>query len=292
MSQTPPVHPAWIDRHPRELCEEIGHKPRKSLGQNFLVSGAALDRIAALAQLSPDETVLEIGTGFGRLTARLAAQAGRVVSIEYDEMLHWAASQLLEGYGNVELVHGDFLAGKHRINPLLTQMLSPGPIKVVANLPYGISSPAVTNLLEWQATVSELYVMLQREVADRVTARPGTHRYGALTVCVDYWATAQKVLTLTRGHFWPAPAVDSSVVHIARRPERERSEMYHVFSTVVSTLFSMRRKTLAAALKKTWGKQKAADVLARLQLSPRIRVEHLGVRDFEAIAGLVGRPGQ
>lgn len=290
--------PYGPERHPRDVLREHGIRPRKGLGQNFLVAGRNLDRIVEAAGICADEAVLEIGTGLGRLTARIAERAARAVSVEIDRALHELAVENLRAFANVVLLCGDFLQSKHRINPAATKAVKDAtggraqPLKVVSNLPYSISSPAIVNLLEWDVPPGEMYVMLQKEVADRLTARPGTREYGPLTVFVDYWASVERLFSIPRRCFWPAPEVSSSLVKISRRPQRQRTEEYATFSTVVRKLFAARRKTLASALRGGWGRETSQEVPERLGMDPRTRAENLATADFEAIASLIGQRAQ
>ena len=294
------MHPeaAPRDAHPREILLGHGLRPRKGFGQNFLVAGADLDRVADAAELGPDDVALEVGTGLGHLTARLAARAGFVVSVEVDRGLHRVASERLRGLGNVALLCADFLASKHRIAPEVTEAVRealsrrPGPLKVVSNLPYNISSPAVVNLLEWELPVSAMWLTVQKEVAERLTAAPGTAQYGPLTVVVDYWATVQPVFRLPPQAFWPMPEVSSVLVAVARRPERVRTEGYEAFTKAVRRLFGGRRKTLGTLVRAGWGASAVDAVRDGLGLDLRARPQTLTTAQFEAIARTIGPPAQ
>jgi 16S rRNA (adenine1518-N6/adenine1519-N6)-dimethyltransferase len=288
----------WPDRHPRDLLKEHGIRPRKAFGQHFLVSGGNLNRIVEVAEITPDEVVLEIGTGLGRLTARIAARAGAVVTVEIDRALHGIAAAHLSEAQNVRLLCCDFLESKHCIDPAALIAVQEamasldGPLKVVSNLPYSISSPAIVNLLEWQVDMSGMYLMLQREVAERLVADPGTKQYGPLTVFVDYWAAVQKLFGLPRRAFWPVPEVSSTLVKIARRPGRRLTERYPPFAATVRRLFMGRRKTLRHSLRAGWGREAADRALEQLGFDARQRVENLRTADFEAIAEAAGPPQQ
>ncbi|MDP6439822.1 MAG: 16S rRNA (adenine(1518)-N(6)/adenine(1519)-N(6))-dimethyltransferase RsmA [Candidatus Brocadiia bacterium] len=210
--------------HPKPILQRLGIRPRRRLGQNFLISDQLLDRIVELAGVGPEDAVLEIGTGLGRLTARLADRARAVVSVEIDPGLYAAALDRLAGLENVTLVNADFLARKHLINPeverALRQAAGDGPFKVVANLPYQISSPGIINLLEWEPQPAEIDVMLQAEVADRLTAGPGTPQYGPLTVFAAYWADVERLMKVPPSAFWPQPQVGSAFVRITPRTSK------------------------------------------------------------------------
>lgn len=288
--------PAEPTRHPRDLLKAHGLRPRKALGQNFLVSAANLDRVVDAAGLAADDAVLEIGTGLGRLTERLAARAGHVVSVEMDRGFHHVASGRLAETANAELLCCDFLESKHRINPLVREAVCragvtpDNPLKVVSNLPYGISSPAIVNLLEWDVPVGEMHLMLQKEVAARLAARPGTKQYGPLTAFVRYWAEAEVLFRLPRQAFWPVPEVASAFVRIARDPQRTRTAQYDVFAAVVARLLQNRRKTLRAVLRTGWGREAAERVTEELGTDLQRRVGEVGPDELEALARVLGPP--
>jgi 16S rRNA (adenine1518-N6/adenine1519-N6)-dimethyltransferase len=285
-----------MDQHPRDLLARNGLRPRHRLGQNFLVSGATLDRIVDSSALSPEDVVLEIGTGLGRLTARLAAHAGHVVTVEVDRELASVAAKHLGDIANVTVVCCDFLQGKHAIDPTVTDAVRArlpadgAPLRVVSNLPYCISSPAIVNLLEWDVPVGEVFVMVQKEVADRLDAQPGTKDYGPLTVCVNYWARVERLFAVPRQAFWPQPEVASSFVHIARRADRERTDAYAAFAATVRRLFTTRRKTLGSTLRSGWGPEAARGLVDGLGLAPEIRAETLSPEQIERLVEIIGPP--
>jgi len=190
----------------------------------------------------------------------------------------------------VALLRCDFLESKHRISQAVADAVrsalaeSELPLKVVSNLPYSISSPAVVNLLEWDLEPACMCLTLQREVAERMAARPGTKQYGSLTVGVDYWATVEELFALPPGAFWPRPDVSSVVVKIVRRRDRQRSAGYELFARTVRRLFTSRRKTVARALRMAWDRETARSIIASVGLEPATRVEQLTTEQFEAIA--------
>lgn len=281
---------AWLKAHPREVLREHGLWASKYRGQNFLVSSSVMERIVKSAGIRSDEVVLEVGTGLGRLTACLAVGAAHVVSVEVDEGLYGIAQANLADYGNVTLLLCDFLESKHRIQPAVTEAVREAlreterALRVVSNLPYGISSPAVVNLLEWELEPEHMYLTLQREVADRMTAEPGTGDYGPLTVFVRYWAEAEVLFNLGSADFWPAPDVTSSFVHLSRWRKAGRAEAYDSFARTVRELFTYRRKTVRRALRLALDGERARKVLDKCGLEGDKRVDNLTVGDFEAIA--------
>ena len=300
----------------------MGMRAARGLGQIFLVSPKNMDRIVEAARIEPDDVVLEIGTGLGRLAARLAARACAVVSVEIDERLCQAARARLAEFANVTLLCCDFLASKHRINPAVTAALlpccgaaprlgavcfpesrrgcaaearrsmlsrepAPRRAKVVSNLPYRISSPAIINMLEWEVPLAEIDVMVQSEVAQRLTARPGEAAYGPLTVSAAYHAEVEQLFSLPPSAFWPRPAVSSSFLRITPRLPERHAQSYRVFCEVVSKLLQSRRKTLAHALEIGWGHAKAKLVLGRVHSDPALRPGRLDVADFVRIADVL-----
>ncbi len=282
--------------HPREVLERAGIRASRSLGQNFLVPTQIMDRMVECAAPGVRQVVLEIGMGLGRLTARLARRAAHVVSVEIHEQLHRIALQNLGGSHNVTLLRCDFLDSKHAINPQVTEAaLAAGadsnrPLMVVSNLPYGISSPAIVNLLEWQVAVRDMWLMLQREVAERVLAAPGTSEYGPLTVFVDYWGRAARQFDVPRRAFWPAPKVDSTVVRIQVHRGPCSAELYHVFAALVTRLFMHRRKTLRRTLTDAYDGETARSVLKALDVEGNARVETLTAEQLLLAARTVARP--
>jgi len=284
------------DRHPRELLAARGVRPRRALGQNFLVAPRDLDRLAQAAALRSRDVVLEVGTGLGRLTRRLAARARHVVSVELDRALHAIAAELLRDNENVTLLRCDFLSGKHRIAPPVTRAVeaalsSPAAVlRVVSNLPYSISSSAIVNLLEWDLPVRDMHVMVQREVADRLIARPGTGAYGPLSVFVGYWARVKVLFRLPPRAFWPRPEVSSSFVKIEPRRDAGKGPQYETFVAVVRRLFAGRRKTLGRLLREAWDEATARRALQALGLTPQTRPGELSVGQFTALAAEAGRP--
>jgi len=279
--------------HPRQLLSAFGLRAKEGIGQNFLVSDRALDRIVTLAGVDSGDVVLEIGTGLGRLTERLARRAGRVVSVEIDAGLARAAGGRLAGFENVCLLCCDFLQGKHRINATVTGAVQQalggavGSFKVVSNLPYCISSPALVCLLEWEVPPRAVYVMVQSEVAERLIAPPGSREYGPLTVFVQYRADVERLFTLPPGAFWPPPKVSSSFIRLVPSAPHPVAADYELFREVVNVLFQNRRKTLRHALHIGWADATAHRILQGTNLPQQVRPEELAVEDFVSIANLL-----
>lgn len=216
----------------------------KKLGQNFLIDPEIVRDIVEAADITPGETVLEIGPGIGTLTQGLAEAKANVVAVELDNRLPEVLAKTLAGYDNVRIVHGDIL----KVN--IPEIVASETFKVVANLPYYITTPIIMALLERRLPVTKLVTMVQKEVADRMVAQPGKKDYGALSVAVQYYTEPEIVADVPPKSFIPAPAVDSVVICCDVRKEPAvvvKSEK--MFFRVVKAAFSQRRKTLSNALK-------------------------------------------
>uniref|UniRef100_A0A7C1IZT5 Ribosomal RNA small subunit methyltransferase A n=1 Tax=Ammonifex degensii TaxID=42838 RepID=A0A7C1IZT5_9THEO len=270
----------------KELLRRHQIRPKKRWGQNFLINPGIVDKIMAVAEISPDDTVIEIGPGMGALTARLAEQANRVVAVELDRSLVALLRGELAAYGNLRVVEGDAL--RVDFDALVKDSGGTFPYKVVANLPYYITTPLLTRLLSGDFAVSLLVIMVQKEVALRLVARPGTKEYGSLSVLAQFRSEPDLVAVISRGSFFPAPAVDSAVVRLRVRtmpPVLVTDEA--LFFRVVRAAFGQRRKTLLNALagaglgpdRPTW-----EAILKRAGIDPQRRGETLTLAEFAAIA--------
>lgn len=266
----------------------FGIRPRKRWGQHFLVSRRALDQILAASDLTGQDTVLEIGAGLGTLTAALARCAGRVVAVEIDRALRPALQAAVGSCPNVQTVIGDVQTLD--IAALLGS--GAGPRKVVANLPYNVASALIVALLEPSLRLQRMVVTVQREVADRLAAPPGTKDYGVLTVAAQFRAETTLVTTLPASAFMPPPDVESAVVRLDRREHpvcAVRDE--GMFFRVVRAAFSQRRKTVRNALAGGYPMSTSDAEAACLQagIAPGRRGETMGLVEFAALADAVGR---
>ncbi len=253
-------------------------RAKKSLGQNFLKDPHYLKKIVDAANIGPADQVLEIGPGLGHLTRELAARAGRLLAIELDERLIERLRSDFAGASNVTIVHGDALE-----YPFETLE---GRWKVVANLPYYISTPIIQRLIRFREKFTTLTLMLQKEVAERVAAPPGGKEYGYLSVLVQFYTAPRVEFTVPAGAFTPAPEVDSAVMtlRVRERPAAPvRDEDFLI--VVVKAAFSQRRKTLRNALKKLGLSGEVMDRLhAAIGIDPGRRAETLSVEDFCRLA--------
>lgn len=266
----------------RDLIRAEGFRFDKSLGQNFVFDGNLLGAIAADAGVCKDDTVVEIGTGAGTLTAALAERAGRVVSFEVDERLRDILSLSLQGRDNVEVVFRDVL----RMKDCEIETLTGGSFRVVANLPYCVTSPMIMRFVESALPVTGITVMVQKEVADRLCAAPATPDYAAITLAVRIFGDARVTRTVSRKMFMPPPNVDSAVVRIDRAEDRLAGENVPFVKKLVRAGFAMRRKTLVNNLCSALSlpREKAEAAVVAAGFSPMVRGETLSLEDYVALA--------
>ena len=257
-------------------------KADKNLGQNFLVEESVVNRIAKAAELTPEDTVLEIGPGIGTLTQALAMTGASVVSVELDKRLIPVLQETVGAYKNVRVVQGDIL----KIN-ILETVQGATPFKVCANLPYYITTPIIMNLLEQKLPLERLVVMVQKEVAERMTASPGGRDYGAISVAMQYYTEPKIAFIVKAGSFLPAPKVDSAVLVCKKRskpPVDVPDEK--TFFKVVAAAFSVRRKMLTNSLKNMGGQttEQVKAWLGRAGIDGTRRAETLSLEEFASLA--------
>ena len=259
---------------------------RKRFGQNFLIDKGVLEDTVRAAGIGPEDFVLEIGPGIGTLTQYLAQAAGHVCSVELDRSLEPVLADTLSGWKNVEILWGDIL--KTDLRKLAEEKNGGRPLKVAANLPYYITTPIIMKLLEGEAPVSGITVMVQKEVADRMMAVPGTKDYGALSLAVQYYSKPERVRIVHPSSFIPRPGVDSAVMNLARYEEppvmcRDKDLLFRV----IRASFGQRRKKLVNGVSSGAGleytKEEVAEALAAAGLSPDVRGEALTLAEFAAL---------
>ncbi len=274
----------------RSTLRRFGIRPAKRWGQHFLVSRRALDRILEVADLSPADSVLEVGAGIGTLTAALAQRAGRVTAIEVDRRLLPALTAGVASYANVRIVAGDALEADLAAlldDPVGTPDARHAARKAVANLPYNIAAPVLIRLLDPRLRVIRIVVTVQREVAERIAAAPGTDAYGRLSVAVRYRAVPRIVARIPPGAFLPRPEVESAVVEIvpSSHPPVDVPDEAEFFR-IVAAGFGHRRKTLRGALTHGLrvGGEEVASACAAAGVNPRARAETLDLEAFAALA--------
>lgn len=265
---------------PRQVLREFDIQPKKSLGQNFLVDEGAAENIAAAADLTPDDVVLEVGPGLGALTRCLAGACARVVAVELDQRLIPVLQHTLAGFPNVEIVHGDVME-------LQPSAMLPATYKVVANIPYYITSALLRHLLEADVRPSLMVLTVQEEVARRIVARPDD--MNLLAVGVQFYGRAQIVSRLKPGAFYPAPKVRSAVVrvdlHSEGQPVLDVADV-DLFFRLARAGFGQRRKQLRNALVSgtEWSRSEVEEALAAASVDPRRRAETLTLEEWAALA--------
>ena len=271
--------------------QQAGIKPRTDLGQNFLIDMNLQRVLLETAQIGPDDVVLEVGTGTGSLTLQMAPLAAAVVSVEVDRDLHQLAGEELFDFSNVTLLHADVLKSKSRIEPAVLEavqrQLEAGPQrrwKLVANLPYNVATPLISNLLALDRPPSTMTVTLQKEMADRMVARPGVKDYGALAIWIQSQCRAEIVRVLAPSVFWPRPKVSSAFVQIVLDETlRQRIPDRAFFHEFVRAMFAHRRKVLRSVLhsaRKQFSKGQVDELLAGLKLEPTLRAERLTLEEM------------
>ena len=269
----------------REFLKRTGRNPNQKLGQHFLIDPHALQEIAWSAKLTDADFVLEIGAGLGFLTSVLAATAKSVVAIEIDEFLYAELQLKFSRIPHISLIQGDIL--KQNLHALLNDF-PPQNTKIVANLPYYITTPVLWALLKYHQKIGSCVLTMQTEVAERIISPPGNKRYGALSIGVSYYAEAEIVHRIPPNQFFPSPQVDSSVLKLQMRDTPQVTVQNEaLFFRIVRAAFQSRRKMLRNALLKN-GVFISADVLnavcAQLAIDPRRRGETLDIAEFAALA--------
>lgn len=265
--------------NPKEFFTNERAYPRKSLGQNFLTDRRVIERIVEVAEISIEDDVLEIGPGVGALTLALADKAGRVVAIEKDERVMSRLHELLDSRRNVELVFGDCLKIDY------ASYYRDKKMKVVSNLPYSISSPVILKLLKDREMCSSLILMLQLEVGERITARPGGKQYGSLSVLVQTFMDVEIKFRVPPSAFWPKPKVDSAVLKFVPLPQpRVPIKDEVLYEKVLRAAFSSRRKMLGNSLRSILSKDEAESVLDSCGIDRRRRAETLTIHEFGLLA--------
>ena len=272
----------------KNIEARFGFATSKGLGQNFLLDSTVLDKIAESAALGYG--ALEIGPGFGVLTKKLSESAEKVVSVEIDSRLIPVLEFTLADCDNVKIIEGDIL--KLDINALLEREFGGKSVSIAANLPYYITTPILTRLIEARLPVKNIVVMVQKEVAERIAAQPGGKEYGALTVLCAYYTKPRLVATVPANSFYPAPKVDSAVLcmEVLDKPSVCPKDE-KLFFRVVRSAFLHRRKTLSNCLSADFGIEKTAlsDMLENLGINPLVRGERLSLAEFTMVSDELGK---
>jgi len=277
-------------KHTIEIIQKYGFAFQKKFGQNFLIDTHVLDKIIAAAGVTADDMVLEIGPGIGTMTQRLAQAARRVVAVEIDTNLIPILGETLGDYENVTVINEDIL--KVDIRKLAEEYNEGRPIKVVANLPYYITTPIIMGLFESGVPIDNITVMVQKEVADRMQVGPGSKDYGALSLAVQYYARPYIAANVPPNCFIPRPGVGSAVIRLTRHSEppvqvKDRDLMFRL----IRASFNQRRKTLQNGLNNSpelsFTKEEIAAAIEKLGLPAAVRGETLTLEQFAKLADLL-----
>ncbi len=261
---------------------------QKKFGQNFLIDPHVLEKIVDAAQITAQDCVLEIGPGIGTMTQYLAESAGEVVAVEIDRALIPILQDTLSAYDNVTIINEDIL--KVDVQQIVEERNQGRPIKVVANLPYYITTPIIMSLLENHVPLQSITIMVQKEVAERMQVGPGTKDYGALSLAVQYYARPEIVAHVPANCFMPRPNVDSTVIRLTRydEPPVEVKDERHMFALIRAS-FNQRRKTLANGLANGMGisREQVNAALEEMGLPATIRGEALTLEQFARLSNLL-----
>ncbi len=274
------------------VLQRYGFNFQKKYGQNFLIDTHVLDKIIGAAQIGPDDFVLEIGPGIGTMTQYLAEAAREVVAVEIDTKLIPILQDTLKEYDNVTVLNEDIL--KVDIRKIAEEKNGGKPIKVVANLPYYITTPIIMGLFESEVPLDSITVMVQKEVADRMQVGPGTKDYGALSLAVQYYAEPYIVANVPPNCFIPRPTVGSAVIRLTRYQEKpvKVNDASFMFK-IIRASFNQRRKTLQNGLYNSSElripKEKTVAALEEMGLTPTIRGEKLSLEEFAQLSDILGR---
>lgn len=263
---------------------------QKRFGQNFLIDAHILDKIVSGALVCEDDCVLEIGPGIGTMTQYLAERARKVIAVEIDKALIPILEDTLSSYDNVTVINDDIL--KVDINSLVKEYNNSKPIKVVANLPYYITTPIIMGLFEADVPIDSITIMIQKEVADRMQEGPGTKDYGALSLAVQFYSKPEVIAYVSPECFIPKPNVGSAVIKLKRYEEapvdvKDKDFMFRL----IRAAFNQRRKTLVNSIGNSGNnisKDKIVEALQRMGLSESIRGERLSLEEFAALSNILG----
>ena len=273
----------------KAVLEAHGFSFKKQYGQNFLIDGNILDKIIESADITKDDFVLEIGPGIGTMTQRLCEEAKEVVAVEIDKTLLPVLEDTLSTYKNVTVINEDIL--QVDIKKLAEEKNEGKPIKVVANLPYYITTPIIMELFESHVPLESITIMVQKEVADRMQEGPGSKEYGALSLAVQYYSAPEVVCVVPPSCFMPQPKVASSVITLRchEKPPVECNEK--LLFQLIRASFNQRRKTLQNGLSNGlhFSKEEISQAIAEAGFSPTIRGEALSLQDFARLADILSR---
>lgn len=273
-----------------EIISKYNFNFKKDFGQNFLIDGNVLQRIVECAEVTADDTVIEIGPGIGSMTQYLCRAAKHVIAIEIDKTLIPILEETLGEYDNIKIINEDVL--KVDLKAIAEEYNGGKPVKVVANLPYYITTPIIMGLFEKDVPIDSITVMVQKEVADRMQVGPGTKDYGALSLAVQYYSKPHIVLNVSPECFVPKPKVGSAVIRMDKykEPHVKARDSKFMFK-IIRAAFNQRRKTLANALKNSaelsLDKESIESAIRELGLSPTVRGEALTLEEFARLSDIL-----
>lgn len=277
----------------RTILGEYGHRMRKSLGQNFLIDGNIIEKIIEGAGVTGEDTVLEIGPGIGSMTEILSEKAKKVIAVEIDGNLIPILEKTLAHRDNIEIIHRDIL--KLDLEDLKREKGLEEGFKVVANLPYYVTTPIIMALLEGDAPIHSITVMIQKEVADRILSSKDVKAYGALTVACNLYADVREVLTVPPSVFLPRPKVASTVITLTPKAEELTIKQRKLLFGIVKDAFGKRRKTLLNSLSSGnlgYSKDRVRAALKEADIDPKKRAENLDIEDYKRIMQAFGETGE
>ena len=274
-----------------EILKKYNFSFQKRFGQNFLIDTHVLEKIVDEAGIDEDDCVLEIGPGIGTMTQYLCERAGRVIAVEIDKALIPILNDTLSSYSNVEIINEDIL--KVDTTNLCNKYNNGRPIKVVANLPYYITTPIIMGLFESGCPLESITIMVQKEVADRMKCGPGSKDYGALSLAVQFYSNPEIVANVSPESFIPKPGVGSAVIRLTRypKPPVEVDDEKYMFK-LIRAAFNMRRKTMVNSLMSGnlgLTKEEILTAIDKLNLSPQVRGEALTLNEFAALSNILSK---
>jgi 16S rRNA (adenine1518-N6/adenine1519-N6)-dimethyltransferase len=283
----------------RDLLSSAGIKPNKRLGQHFLIDLNLMRLLVDSANIQKDDIVLEVGCGTGSMTGALAEKAGRVFAVELDRNLYEIATKQLSDAENLQLINADILESKHTLNHAVVAALAlareqcRGRFLLVANLPYDVASSLLMNLIMGPTIADAMYVTVQKEVADRMTAAPASSNYGILSIFLGATGDVKMIRTLKPAVFWPRPQVDSAMVRFVRNQAKsDRISNMELFSEIIHLFMGYRRKTLLSCSKLARGKLAEiadwSEIFEQYSINPKQRPETLSPEEYIAIANCAG----
>ena len=271
------------------ILKKYNIRANKKLGQNFLIDDDAINKIVSSAKINKDDLVIEIGPGLGTLTSKLLEKARRVIAIELDEKMIKILTDRFKLYNNFTLINEDIL--KVNLKQLISNNIEIGKAKIVANLPYYITTPIIMKLLEDKLNIESITVMVQKEVADRIVEVPGGKLSGAITYSVNYYAETEEIVLVGKESFIPSPEVDSKVIKLKIRnvpPKKKKNE--EMFFKVIKASFMQRRKTLINGLTNSGiiqDKKKLEQIIKQMNLNLEIRGEKLSLEQFAELSNII-----